>query len=276
MQVLVHTQSPDRDAHAAVILVHGLEGSSEAGYLVSAANAALKAGCVVHRTNIRGCGGTEGLCNTLYHAGLTSDLRALAQRIHQESGLPIYLIGYSLGGNQVLKLAGELGESAQGWLAGAIAVSTPLDLRACALKLCQPSNRLYQERFVRNMGARMRRRHQVNPKLFSIDAIPHIRTVYDFDDKVTAPFFGFGNADNYYRTQSCGGFLQSIAVPTLLIHAEDDPMIPFEVYQNAAFASNPNLKLLTVDHGGHVGFLAKGPNRFWVDHVIQQWIVSNR
>lgn len=271
VKVLVHSQNPLTQPKGVVLLVHGLEGSSAAGYLRSAASALLQAGYATCRLNIRSCGGTESHCNTLYHAGLTHDLRAVALQLRRPS-LPVYAVGYSLGANMVLKLAGELGREASDLLAGVAAVSCPVDLAACARALNEPRCRLYQDRFLRNMAARLRRRHSLRPDLFSIDALSGIRSVYEFDDRITAPFFGFGNAEGYYGTQSAGLFLKDIRIPTLAIHAKDDPMIPFSVYQNPAFRENRNIRLVAVDHGGHVGFLARKGERFWVDAVLTEWL----
>jgi len=274
VRVLVHSQQPSSPPKGTLLLVHGLEGSSEAGYMRSAAHAALTSGFAVHRLNTRGCGGTEALCNTLYHAGLTTDIRFVAERLRARCGRPIFLGGFSLGANMVIKLAGELGAAGRDLLAGVIATSTPLDLGACAAALNHPRCRFYQRRFLRNMAARLRRRHALMPHLFSLEGLDGVRGVYEFDDRITAPFFGFGNAEGYYGTQSAGLFLDTIAVPTLLIHAKDDPMIPFDVYKHPAFARNPHLRLLAAGHGGHVGFLARGPRRFWVDEILCRWMME--
>lgn len=273
--MLVHSQQPRGEARGQVLLVHGLEGSSEAGYLRSAASAALLAGYATHRLNIRSCGGTEAMCNTLYHAGLTQDLRAVAQRLREETGGPIYAVGYSLGANMLVKLAGELGREESDLLAGIVSVSCPIDLSACARALNEPRCRLYQDRFLRNMAARLQRRHEQRPEIFRLDGLRGVKSVYDFDDRITAPFFGFGNAEGYYGTQSAGLYLSSIRIPALLLHAKDDPMIPFSVYNHTAFRGNPkgnSPHLVAVDHGGHVGFLARGPRRFWVDEMMIRWL----
>ncbi len=238
----------------------------------SAAHAALRAGFAVHRMNIRSCGGTEHLCNTLYHAGLTSDIRFLAESLRQAAPGPIFLAGFSLGANMVTKFAGELGAATPRLLAGIVSISNPLDLHACALELNHRRNWLYQRRFVVHMGARLRRRHAHMPAVFHLDALAGVRTVYDFDDRITAPFFGFGNAPGYYGTQSSQLFLDRIEVPALFLQAKDDPMIPFRVYGHEAFQKKRNLRLLAVEHGGHVGFLARGGSRFWVDTVLVEWL----
>jgi predicted alpha/beta-fold hydrolase len=272
VQVLVLAQFPDRETRAHAVIVHGLEGSSESGYMLSLAQMLLERGLAAHRFNQRSCGGTEFLCKTFYHAGLTSDLFAYLMELDRERHTPVFLIGFSLGGNVVLKLAGEMGESARRAVAGVAAVSTPLDLAACARRLERFSNRIYQRHFVASMRQRVERRHRALPELFPIDGLRGVRTVYEFDDRFTAPGFGFRDAAHYYDTQSARRFLDLIRVPTLIIHSRDDPMIPFEVFDHPAFALNPNLQLLATDRGGHIGFIDRSRPRIWSDGVIVEWI----
>jgi predicted alpha/beta-fold hydrolase len=268
IQILVHSQRPAGEVRGELILLHGLEGSSNAGYLRSMAQLALTNGYAVHRTNMRSCGGTDEHCRTMYHAGLTSDTLAIVRRVRSQTNVPLFLGGYSLGGNVVLKLAGELGEGARGLLAGVVAVSTPIDLAACVRALSRNGNRLYEWRFVRALKARIRRRGG------SADKLRRIRTVYEFDDAFVAPFFGFGTADRYYATQSAINFLPEIRVPTLLVQAKDDPMIPFDIFSDPRLQQNPNIRLLAVEHGGHLGFIASAAPQFWVDRVILNWIAE--
>jgi uncharacterized protein len=271
VQVLVHSQTPFEPPAGQLILVHGLEGSSAAGYARSLAQAALEAGYAVHRYNMRSCGGTEHLSGTtLYHSGQTSDLLAVIRQLQGQS--PIFLAGFSLGGNVVLKLAGELGESARELIAGVAAVSTPIDLAACVRQLDRPANFIYSNRFLSRLKQRVRLKERLTPGLFPIENLDRVKSVYQFDDQFTALNFGFGTADNYYATQSSKHFLDRIRIPTLMVQAKDDPMIPFEVYNHPAFSQNPCLRLLAVEHGGHLGFVAKGKPRFWLDPVLVQWI----
>jgi hypothetical protein len=273
VQVLVHSQAPATEPVAQLILVHGLEGSSSAGYARSLAQAALEAGCATHRFNMRSCGGTEHLSGrTLYHSGQTSDLLAVMQQLPRSA--PIFLAGFSLGGNVVLKLAGELGDSAQGLIAGVMATSTPIDLAACVRQLDRPSNLIYARRFVTRLKERVRAKERITPGIFDLSGLDLIRNIYDFDHRFTAQAFGFGTADNYYATQSSNQFLDRIRVPTLLVQAKDDPLIPFAVYDHPAFSTNPNLRLLAVEHGGHLGFISKTKPRFWLDQVLVNWILS--
>lgn len=269
VQVLSICHEPEGPVRGTLIALHGLEGSHESGYMKSMAAAGLARGLRVHRLNMRTCGGTEGLAPTLYHAGLTSDLKSI---VAQMEG-PVYLAGYSLGGNVMLKLCGEMG-SAIG-VKGIVSISTPLDLMACCLRMQEPRNFIYSNKFIDKLKARYRRRAAEFPELFPLDGLDSVKSVLEFDDKFTSKAFGFGNADNYYKTQSSQGFLQGIAVPGLLIHSMDDPLIPAWVYEKAAPEKNPNLKLVMTKHGGHVGFLAKRGARFWAEEYAVDWILGN-
>jgi predicted alpha/beta-fold hydrolase len=263
VEVLVHSQQPEGVPRGAVVMVHGLEGSGEAGYMRSLAGAALRSGFAAHRFHMRSCGGTEHLCRTLYHAGLTSDLLAVVKQLEP----PVVLAGFSLGGNVVVKLAGELGDGARQWISAVCAVSTPLDLAACAARIHDRDNFLYERRFVRRMCRRLRATGRYQPEEYE-----SLRSVFDLDDRITAPSFGFGNAANYYATQSSGQFLDRIRVPTLLVQAKDDTFIPFRVFEE--LPRNPCVKLVATAHGGHLGFIARGPSRFWLDDILMEWIGS--
>src|SRR5271170_1725537 len=194
VQVRVEYQAPEAEPAAHLILVHGLEGSSQSGYARSLAQAALEAGCAAHRFNMRSCGGTEHLSGrTLYHSGQTSDLLAVIRQLPR--GAPTFLAGFSLGGNVVLKLAGELGESASGLIAGVMAISTPIDLAACVRQLDRLSNSLYARRFVTRLKERVRAKERLTPGLFDLSGLPQVQNIYEFDDRFTAHAFGFGSAD---------------------------------------------------------------------------------
>ena len=267
VQVLVQSQQPAGTSAGEVVMVHGLEGSGDAGYMRSLSAAALRAGFAAHRFHMRTCGGTERLCPTLYHGGLTSDLLAVLRHFRDAGGGPAFLVGFSLGGNVVLKLAGELGEAARSLIRGVCAVSTPLDLEVCARRIAQPDNRLYEARFVRRMRARLIATGRYTARDFA-----GLRSVMELDDRITAPSFGFGNARNYYQTQSSIAFLAGLRVPALLIQAKDDTFVPFRIFESAAIRSNPCVELLATDRGGHLGFLGRMPARFWADHAILHWI----
>lgn len=275
-QVLIHENRPADPARGEVFLHHGLEGSSSSGYMVSLAQCLLEAGFAVHRINMRSCGGTEHLTTTLYHSGLTQDVRIILERFRAERRGPCFLVGFSLGGNLTLKLAGELGESARDLVAGICAVSTPIDLHACVRRLGSRENWIYEQRFVRALTARYRRRHATCPDLFPLNGLDSVRTVFEFDDRFTAKAFQFGDAPNYYATQSALRFLHGIRVPTLMVQAKDDPMIPYDLFEGPDIRENENIHLIPTDHGGHLGFIARDKPRFWVDPVLSEWILQIR
>ena len=267
IQVLVESQRPVGVPAGEVVMVHGLEGSGQAGYMQSLAATALAAGYAAHRFHMRTCGGTERLANTLYHAGLTSDLLAVLRAFRAEGRRPAFLVGFSLGGNVVLKLAGELGEGADGLISGVCGVSAPLDLGVCARRIGDPENRLYQRRFVRRMRGRLLATGRYRESDFA-----GLDTVMAIDDRITAPSFGFGNAANYYRTQSAMGYLDAIRVPALLIQSRDDPLVPFSIFE--AVRRHPRVELIATVYGGHLGFLGRRPYRFWADRAVMEWIRS--
>lgn len=265
------TAAPSGQPRGTLVALHGLEGSHDSGYLQSLAQAALAGGFLVHRLNMRGCGGTEALSKTLYHAGLTADLRAMLPQLRP----PVFLAGYSLGGNVVLKLLGELGDDAMTLVKAAAVCSVPIDLHECCREMMKPHNRIYENRFVRSLKRRFARRAAEHPDIYQTNGLAAIGSVIEFDDRITAPYFGFGNAERYYATQSSQNFLDRIAVPTLIVQAQDDPLIPFEVYRrHPAFTSNARLQLVTPAHGGHVGFLARRNPRFWVDDVFVRFFAT--
>jgi uncharacterized protein len=265
IQVLVQSQRPVGESRGELVLVHGLEGSGEAGYMRTMAKAALDAGFAVNRFNIRTCGGTERFAKTLYHAGLTSDLRFVLNQIRT----PVHLVGYSLGGNMILKLAGELGDDAVPLIQSICAISTPIDLAACARTIARPSNRIYERRFLKRMRARV-----VETGCFTAKQVSAAGTIWEFDDILTGPSFGFRGAEHYYETQSARQFLERIRVPVLLIQAKDDIFIPFEIFDHPAAKANPLVRLHVTEHGGHLGFLSRTKPRFWLDGAVLEWIDS--
>jgi len=267
-QVRVQTQRPSLAPIGQVVLLHGLEGNGDASYIHSMAWAAINAGFIAHRFNMRTCGGTAHLSKTIYHGGLTSDLLRFLETLDRErSGLPVFLIGFSLGGNVVLKLAGELGET--DLIHGVCAISTPIDLAAGVRRLGKRDNRLYERRFLKHMRQRL-----FATGRYTRAELEAARTIYEIDDRITAPSFGFEGADQYYATQSSEAFLDRIRVPALLITSKDDTFIPFEMFEHPAIASNPFLRLIATEHGGHLGFLSKRGARFWLDEVAIEFLLD--
>ena len=275
-RVLIHEHRPQGESLGDVLLHHGLEGSSSSGYMISMAQCLLEAGLTVHRLNMRSCGNSEALTGTLYHSGLTQDVRAVLEQLRTAGRGPRFLVGFSLGGNVTLKFAGEMGESARELVTGVCAVSTPIDLHACVRRLDAKENVLYARRFIHSLCARYKRRHAAHPEKFPLDGIDTTHTIFDFDDRFTSKAFGFGNAANYYATQSAMNFIGGIRVPALVVQAQDDPLIPFSIYESGAVRENPSIELVTPEHGGHLGFIAKDQPRFWLDSVVRDWFLRLR
>ncbi|MGA2434269.1 MAG: alpha/beta fold hydrolase [Bryobacteraceae bacterium] len=276
VRVLVEEQRPGTEPRGDIVMVHGLEGSSAARYMKSMARAALESGYAAHRLNLRSCGGTAEHCRTGYHSGLTSDLLCVLRRISAASGRAAYVAGFSLGGNVALKLAGELGEGAEGILGGVVAVSAPIDLAASVDAIERRRNWLYHSRFLRRLKSRASAIARKNPGLVPPETIARVSGIREFDDTITAPMFGFRGAAEYYATQSASCFLDAIRVPALLIHAKDDPVVPFEIFERLAGADHPFVRLLALEHGGHMGFIERNSRNFWTDDAVIEWIEGLR
>src|ERR1700735_2697032 len=261
-QVLVETQQPEGASQGEMLLVHGLEGSADAGYMRSLSYRAVLDGYTVHRLNLRSCGRTQHLSKTVYHGGLTTDLLVVLRALEGEGRAPPWLVGFSLGGNLVAKLAGELGGDARFLFRGICAASAAIDLLACARRIGQPDNRLYEARFLRMMRARARAVRGLRREDFR-----GIRSVFVLVDGITWPAFGFEGAEHYYRTQSANQFLDRIQVPALFITAKDDTFIPFEIYDHPAFRTNPHLRLGAPEYGGAMGVISRGEAHLWLGYA---------
>ena len=269
---------PDRAAHTTVLLLHGLEGSSDAHYMRGIAHKAWRAGMNVVRLNQRNCGGTEHLTPGLYHSGLTTDPAGVLRELIAVDRLPsIVFAGYSMGGNVLLRLAGELGEEAPPQLKGVAAVSPVIDLAACVEAMERPSNRIYQWNFMRNLRARMLRKAQVFPDAFDVSALPRVRTIRKFDDTYTAPHHGFGDAANYYYQASALRLVGRIAIPALIISAADDPFVPAAIFDAPEVRNNPNIRVVITPHGGHCAFVgnrAADHDGYWAEAAIVDFAKS--
>jgi predicted alpha/beta-fold hydrolase len=274
VRVLVHCRwQPDRRACPTLLLVHGLEGSSESIYMLSTALKAHRAGFNVLRLNMRTCGDTLHLTETLYNSGMSQDLCALLRELVERDGLTdVFLAGFSLGGNMSLKLAGEYGARFPSALKGVCAVSPSVELAASASAIGRRSNRVYQRRFIRSLKRRMREAARLYPERYDASNLRLVRTLHDFDERYTAPHGGFRDAADYYARSSSLPLIPRIRIPTLIIHAEDDPFIPFDSLRHPNVGANPNLILLAPRHGGHVGFVSDGntagEDRFWAENRI--------
>lgn len=265
-----HWQEAPRE-HPTLLLLHGLEGSSDSGYMLGAADKAFHAGFNVLRVNQRNCGGTEELTPTLYNSGLSCDMRSIVRELIERDGLPeIFAAGFSMGGNLVLKMAGEFGDSAPQQLRAVAGICPSCDLAACADAIGELRNRIYERHFVRRLKRRMACKSQMFPGKYPLNGLAKIRTVREFDDAITAKFCGFRDANDYYARSSALGLLADIRVQTLLLVAQDDPMIPFRSFDAEKLAANPRITLESPRHGGHCAFIAtkRIGERFWAEARI--------
>jgi uncharacterized protein len=260
-----------------LVLVHGLEGSSESGYMLGVAERAFAAGWNAVRLNQRNCGGTESLTPTLYNSGLSADYRAvLAELIERDTLARVFFAGYSMGGNLVLKMAGEFAGAAPPQLRGVAGVCPTVDLAKCADALALPGNFIYEEHFVRSLKKRMRRKAELFPGKFDLGPMARVRTLRDFDDRITAKYCGFLDAGDYYARSSALRVAAGIRVPTLIVTAQDDPFVPFASFSDPAIANNANIRVVAPEHGGHCAFLSRhaGDARFWAEASLMEFFAS--
>jgi predicted alpha/beta-fold hydrolase len=247
-----------RSAALTVVLVHGLEGSTSSQYIVGTADKAFVAGMNVVRMNVRGCGGTEALGASLYHSGLCGDVGEVVRELIAGDSLPrLAIAGFSMGGNMVLKLAGEWGSDAPPQVKAIAAVSPGMDLSASADALHLRGNRIYELRFLVSLWRSLRRKAKLYPLSYRTPPWQSLRSIRDFDDLVTAPAFGFQGAEDYYTRASATPLVGRIAVPTLVIHSCDDPFVRLLASTVVALHANPKITMLETAHGGHCGFLAE-------------------
>ncbi len=271
VQVLAQCRwQPSKSESPTMVIWHGMEGSTSSVYMWSTSDKAFRAGFNVVRVNYRNCGGTEHLTPTLYHGGMSGDLKQVLEELISADGLSrLYVVGFSLGGNMVLKLLGEYGELAPGELVAACVVSPSVDLRASTDCILKGSNWIYHKNFVSSLKKRIRRKQKLFPDRYDITRLNEIRTIRDFDESFTSRSNGFTNADDYYFKSSSVRVVDRIRVPTLIIHAEDDPFIPFDPLREKNFVDNPHLLLIKTDRGGHVAFVSAdntSEDRFWAEN----------
>jgi predicted alpha/beta-fold hydrolase len=277
-----HWQPLDvRASRPTAILLHGLEGSSKSQYIIGNANKLWLAGANVVRMNMRNCGGTEKLTPSLYHSGLSSDVLSVMRFFIERDGLEsVSLIGYSMGGNLVLKLAGELGNEAPAQLRSVIGVSPAVDLGPSADALHDPLNRLYEFKFLRALLRRFRRKVTLFPRAYDANKSIGIRSLREFDDRITALYSGFAGADDYYFRAAAARVLDRVAIPALILHALDDPFIRLTPDTRAAIVANPNITLLEPLHGGHCAFLgdanpAANDDGYWAEYTALRFLQAN-
>ena len=248
----------DRTTALTVIVVHGLEGSSDSQYARGVAEKALRAGMNVVRYNQRNCGGTNALAPVLYHSGLSMDIEAVARDVIDRDGISrLALVGFSMGGNLVLKLAGEWGRNAPKEFCAVAVCSPALDLAASADALHELQNRIYETYFLWALRRRMLEKARVFPQHFDMKRLRNICSLREFDDKVTAYYCGFDGADDYYDRASAAHVVGEIAVPTLILHAVNDPFIRITPETRAKILANPKITFVEPADGGHCAFIGE-------------------
>jgi uncharacterized protein len=247
------------------ILSHGLEGSANQPYIRGMAHALRKRGWDVVAWNCRGCSGEMNRRLRFYHSGSSDDLGTVLAHVLQEARWrEVALIGFSLGGNQTLKLLGELGDAVDARVVGAAAFSVPCDLAASSLRLGHWQNRVYMARFMKTLRQKVIAKERLFPGQLDLSGLAQMRTFRQFDDRYTAPLHGFADAMDYWQRCGSGRFLLGIRVPTLLVNARDDPFLAGGCYPEREAQANPQLWLEMPTHGGHVGFVTRGNGReYW-------------
>ncbi len=246
-----------------VVLVHGMGGSHASSYMVRLSRKFYLGGKKVVRVNLRGCGSGKGLSHLPYNAGNSTDVLMVLQHLKRDApDSEIVLIGFSLGGNVVLKLAGELGEEANRWASAFVAICPPVDLARTVHRIQERSNLFYHSHYLRKIYEQAQ---DWNP--------PRVSTLYAFDDVITAPSWGYKGAEEYYRECSSIRFLPMIRQTTHILFAEDDPFICLDALQKRVLAHA--VKVWTTKCGGHLGFLGKGKDFYWMDQLLLRWVEAD-
>jgi predicted alpha/beta-fold hydrolase len=271
---LSHWQ-PEPATRLTLVLVHGLEGSAESQYIRGVTARAWAAGCNVIRMNMRNCGGTDTLTPTLYHSGLSGDVGAVVDHYAKQFGLTrVALVGYSMGGNLVLKLAGEWG--ARPPLTAVATVCPAIDLAAGSDALHQPINRIYEARFLAGLKTRFRRKAGLFPAIYKPAEIGPVRSIREFDNEIVAHYCGFRDADDYYYRSAAARVIDRIEVPTLVLHAADDPFIRLLPETRAKLHANPFIDFAETRHGGHCAYLSRDPGDeiHWAESALMRYLLQ--
>jgi predicted alpha/beta-fold hydrolase len=273
--LVVHDCIPPGWTHGQriVLLVHGLGGSHQSGYMSRLATMLLPLGYRVLRMDLRGAGDGVALARRTYNAGCSEDVRAVANEVGRLApNSPLVLVGMSLGGNIVLKLAGESVAEPVANLAGVAAVSPPIDLERCAALMGLRRNRFYERWFLHGLLKQVHSQWRCMPDVPRIQFPPHL-TLRRFDELYTAPRGGFADALDYYRRSSAAPLVHRIEVPAFILTARDDPFIAVESFLE--LGSRSNVEAHVMDRGGHLGFVgADGAGGFrWAERRVVDWIL---
>jgi hypothetical protein len=276
VQVLCHCHwQQHRGSRTTLIIVHGLEGSSDSGYVIGTGNKAWASGMNVVRMNMRNCGGTERLTPTLYNSSMSADVGAVVRALISGDRLhSIALAGFSMGGNLVLKLAGEWGREAPPELRAVAGVSPAIDLGISAAALHDWCNRIYEWKFLHGLYSRMRRKAAIYPDRYRTYRLLSIRSLWDFDDQITSHYGGFNGADDYYYRAASARVIDRIAVPTLIINSLDDPFIRLSTETRAKVLANAHIRFIETKHGGHCAFVEQSRNHDgrWAERKLIEFV----
>ncbi|MBM4327534.1 MAG: alpha/beta fold hydrolase [Deltaproteobacteria bacterium] len=261
-------------AAQAAILLHGLEGDSSRAYMRGMARALNKRGWDALAFNFRGCSGESNRTLRFYHSGETGDLQTVISYVTRTGAYArLALVGFSLGGNVILKYLGERGRELSGQIWKAVVFSVPCDLASCSLKLGEPGNRIYMRRFLRMLRAKVRMKMELMPHLINDQGYERIKNFKEYDDRYTAPMFGFRDAYDYWEKASSKPLLRKIVVPTLIVNAADDPFLADPCYPEEEARDNPALFLEVPEKGGHVGFVAfNREGEYWSETRALQFL----
>jgi predicted alpha/beta-fold hydrolase len=253
-----HWHKDRREERTTLIIVHGLEGSSDSRYVIGTGSKAWRVGMNVVRMNMRNCGGTEKLTPTLYHSGMSHDVAAVVRTLIGEDRLQrIAVSGFSMGGNLVLKMVGEWGTAAPREVVAAIGISPAIDLALSADTLHTAPNRIYEWKFMKGLRARIKRKAKLFPDRYDLQYLRGVKTIREFDHEITARYSGFTGADDYYARAASSNVIDKIAIPTLVIHSKDDPFIKLTPTSRDKLEKNPHIRFVETEQGGHCAFMAK-------------------
>jgi uncharacterized protein len=258
-----------------VIILHGLEGSIDSHYAKGMMQAVSNKGMRAVFMHFRGCSGEPNRLERGYHSGETEDFAYLVQKLHErEPDTILGAIGYSLGGNVLLKWLGETRQ--ENPLKAAIAVSVPFELQKAAERIQEGFSRFYQWYFLKCLRDRLEEKYKQKSSSIDLSFLAEVQTMREFDNQLTAPLHGFVDADEYYNTASSRQYLRTIQIPTLIVHAKDDPFMTEDVIPQE-YELSPYVKLEITDAGGHIGFVGgKYPwkSEYWLEERAPQFFVN--
>jgi predicted alpha/beta-fold hydrolase len=278
--ILLHDDCPAgwSPADPTVLLIHGLGGSYLSGYMQRCMVKLTAQGMRVFRMDLRGCGAGFALAKHPIHAGRSDDVAAaLSYLMEKCPGSPLHAAGFSMGANMILKMAGEWGAAAPRELVSLAAISPPIDLIECCRRIQIGAGRFYDRSFVTGLMRHIRRRQQLIPGALSRPVLPTTRRLVEFDNQFTAPLAGFVDAYEYYTHASSGPLLARITVPTLIVAAATDPIVPIDPFEKASYS--PTTQLLVTPCGGHLGFIGRqgdDSDRRWIDWRVGEWITAHQ